>query len=379
MIFPLKKIAKKLSSDITEVPEVFTGTEFASLNGLRAICVTLVLVFHIVLSYKLDFDFYPLAGIGVQFFFVLSGFLITTLLLKEKVYTGKVSLKNFYIRRCLRILPVAYLYLLVVAALKIVFHLQLEWTPIIASFLFVRNFFQAYGGLNHLTGHYWSLAVEEQFYLFFPLIIKKNINLYTYFLLFIIAFSLVIDLPGMHSIWLENKFLLLVSQFFSQFLGIAIGSLFSVLLFKKIIFVAGSFLYKPLLSLLLMAMAVGATFFHTYLTNLLIIVESVAFALIILINIKKPARPNFVFTFLNWKPIQFIGILSFSLYIWQQPFTLGQKYIAEMSFFKQFHSLALKDVLLMIASLSVLFVIACTSYNFYEKRFLKARNKFKEV
>jgi peptidoglycan/LPS O-acetylase OafA/YrhL len=82
------------------------------MDGLRAISILLVVIFHVLMSFTTSFSFLYFAFLGVQFFFVISGFLITTLLLKEKVATGGIRLRKFYARRCLGILPVAYLYLL---------------------------------------------------------------------------------------------------------------------------------------------------------------------------------------------------------------------------------------------------------------------------
>src|SRR5262249_48485856 len=103
--------------------------------------------------------------LGVTIFFVLSGFLITLLLVREEIAGGEISLRAFYARRALRILPVYAAY---VAALVVISHTTAvdlsgcEWTT---TLTFTKNF--ACG--QWVDGHLWSLSVEEQFYLFWPI------------------------------------------------------------------------------------------------------------------------------------------------------------------------------------------------------------------
>lgn len=98
------------------IPPAFAGDRLPSLDGIRAVSIGLVLFSHLSNAFKLNQQTHFIiehAGVlGVHVFFVISGFLITTLLLKERINTGNVSLKNFYIRRVFRIFPVAFLYLI---------------------------------------------------------------------------------------------------------------------------------------------------------------------------------------------------------------------------------------------------------------------------
>jgi len=112
---------------------------------------------------------FAVAGfIGVGVFFVLSGFLITTLLLREEERTGSISLQLFYLRRALRLFPALWLYLLVIGLIWLSGGLpDHPWHSLVSSLLYVRNFV----GRGHETGHLWSLAIEEQFYLLWPLVL----------------------------------------------------------------------------------------------------------------------------------------------------------------------------------------------------------------
>ena len=145
------------------------------IQGLRALAATLVLLFHA--------KFISGGFIGVDIFYVISGFLITGLLLKELSATGRISLKAFYLRRIKRLLPASFLVLFVTAIFA-----WLVLPPVargsigrdlIATTLYISNYLFAwwendYQNLNATPSpfiHYWSLAVEEQFYIFWPLIL----------------------------------------------------------------------------------------------------------------------------------------------------------------------------------------------------------------
>jgi peptidoglycan/LPS O-acetylase OafA/YrhL len=144
-------------------------------QGLRALAATLVLLFHA--------RFLSGGYVGVDIFYVISGFLITGLLLKELSTTGTISLKDFYLKRIKRLLPASFLVLFVTALFA-----WLVLPPIsrgsigrdlIATTLYISNYLFAwwqndYQNLNATPSpfiHYWSLAVEEQFYLFWPILI----------------------------------------------------------------------------------------------------------------------------------------------------------------------------------------------------------------
>ena len=139
------------------------------LDGIRALAVLAVMARHAELPWVRG------GGIGVDVFFVLSGYLITTLLLREYDAEGTISLKRFYIRRARRLFPA----LLAVAAISFVLFLvvQPELTPdtlvgIGASIFYVSAWFRALGWSDlGWFGHTWSLSVEEHFYLVWPLVV----------------------------------------------------------------------------------------------------------------------------------------------------------------------------------------------------------------
>ena len=142
------------------------------LDGLRALSIGLVIVGHLLLRERPTADLGDLglyAGShGVTVFFVISGYLITLLLLREETRKGFISLKNFYIRRFLRIFPAFYVYLAVFAILVFLgFIKNVPWHDFAASVLYLRNIF----GRAQETSHLWSLSLEEQFYVLWPTVV----------------------------------------------------------------------------------------------------------------------------------------------------------------------------------------------------------------
>lgn len=133
------------------------------LDGLRAVAAFLVVFYHLGLPAISG-------GLGVLIFFVLSGFLITWLLLEESEKSGTISLRAFYVRRALRIFPAFYCYVALLLAVAVLIRRPLPGRQLIASLLYVNNYYQALRG-DPGTGlsHTWSLAIEEQFYLLWPI------------------------------------------------------------------------------------------------------------------------------------------------------------------------------------------------------------------
>jgi peptidoglycan/LPS O-acetylase OafA/YrhL len=138
------------------------GSRIPRLDFLRALSALIVVLYH---SGYEAVD----AGFGVLTFFVISGFLITHLLIREKEATGTISFRNFYIRRSLRIFPPFYVYWIIAIAALLLRHAKIIWPQAICSLLYVNNYYQ---GLHNYPSspfsHTWSLGVEEQFYLLWP-------------------------------------------------------------------------------------------------------------------------------------------------------------------------------------------------------------------
>jgi peptidoglycan/LPS O-acetylase OafA/YrhL len=138
-----------------------------ALDGVRALAILLVMLFHFYFLVEVGW-------IGVQLFFVLSGYLITTILLESKTDHLGGYLKRFYWRRSLRIFPLYYLYLAGVTLLYIAAHVPADFLTKIPYLAFYNyNHYPIFESLSHdvTFTHFWSLSVEEQFYLFWPFIV----------------------------------------------------------------------------------------------------------------------------------------------------------------------------------------------------------------
>ena len=144
-----------------------------ALDGLRAISVAAVLLYH------MDLEWIRGGFLGVEVFFVVSGFLITALLVEERHHQGSVSLRGFWTRRGRRLLPALYALLLIIPAVTLVFYKDAAGRlggDVLAALFYVSNWWQivldesyfAQAGRPPVLRHLWSLAVEEQFYIVFP-------------------------------------------------------------------------------------------------------------------------------------------------------------------------------------------------------------------
>src|SRR5829696_74660 len=165
----------------SDTPEVRLSYS-PGLDGLRAIAVVAVLLYHA------DLSWIPGGFLGVEVFFVISGYLITALLLAEWHQKGTINLKDFWLRRARRLLPALYVLLVVTLTYAVVFlpgevaGLRAE---VLAAVGYVTNWYLIFGqqsyfesvGRPSVLQHLWSLAVEEQFYLVWPIVLAVGLGL----------------------------------------------------------------------------------------------------------------------------------------------------------------------------------------------------------
>jgi peptidoglycan/LPS O-acetylase OafA/YrhL len=147
---------------------VASSRNIPSLDGMRAFSVLLVLVGHETSSVlgRLPIGLFRNGALGVNVFFVISGFLITHLMLGELDATGWLSLKNFYIRRAFRIFPAYYAYLAVVGVLSLAHFYPVDWKSLLGAATYTLDYFPM--PLPWILAHSWSLCAEEHFYLLWP-------------------------------------------------------------------------------------------------------------------------------------------------------------------------------------------------------------------
>jgi len=305
-------------------------------------------------------------SIGVWIFFVISGFLITTLLLKEKLQTNRISLRLFYIRRFLRIIPVAYLFLITLVVLNGALKLQVPSKSFLSAFLFFQNL-PKLSSYNWYVQHYWSLSVEEQFYLTFPFLLVYSINKYIKVSILLIVFIPVIEYLGFNkvSVFYSNATVHAITFVIINLLGnmiyILIGSLSAILLYKKIINFKDTLISRWLsLFLLPLAILLVTDSSPLFVPHANLVVFPVLIALVIVLNLNVKSVLTLI---LNNKVLSYIGVLSYSIYIWQQLFSNSGTWLVNINSY--------------LLHVCLIFAIAAISYHFYEKPFLKIKSKFK--
>ena len=159
---PAPAVSIPAATGSARLRENLAKRQIPGLDALRAFAVLLVMAYHF------GFTSIP-GGYGVVAFFVLSGFLITWLLLKEQEATGTVSLRKFYIRRSLRIFPAFYAFWILLVSALFVTGRHVPWDHAASAFVYLSNYYNAiFGDPNTGFSHTWSLAIEEQFYLLWP-------------------------------------------------------------------------------------------------------------------------------------------------------------------------------------------------------------------
>lgn len=141
---------------------------------MRALAVVAVMVYHA------NSDWLPGGFFGVEMFFVISGYLITLLLISERERTYRISLRHFWLRRARRLLPALFTMMFFVVVWTAIFKSEALGAlrgDVIAGVFYVSNYYQIWEGLGYTAAgdfaplrHLWSLAVEEQFYLFWPVV-----------------------------------------------------------------------------------------------------------------------------------------------------------------------------------------------------------------
>jgi peptidoglycan/LPS O-acetylase OafA/YrhL len=375
----LNKTRYRLSAEITAIPGYLQAKNYPALTGVRGVAIVIVLLYHLGINLLLrHFDGWLFGRMGVDVFFVLSGFLITTLLIREKVETGHIALKQFYIRRTLRIVPVAYLFLVVMLVINYFFNFSISTKSFICGFLYLKNL--PISSINdHWTTHLWSVSVEVQFYLLFPLLLWININKAAMLAAIAVTGMLIFSLLGFNhvGIFYDNAVLnrfcrAMMDAFWEGPFAILIGCLFSILSFKGIINTA-RFKNISFLSCLLFIVAViiRSRTFYFYTAYLSEFLFDVLVGFVIVLSIDSQ---NWFTGLLNTRFLLWMGALSYSIYIWQQIFV----WIPAPWPDSDFAGPGGTALFLLVDALRLAGIIctACLSYYFFEKRFLKLKRRF---
>lgn len=346
------------------------------LNGIRAIAA-----FAVVISHTLQFgkeiglpsnSGIDLAGFGVSIFFALSGFLITYLLLTEKEKFSTINIKAFYIRRILRIWPLYFLYLFICLVIIVVYNLYELPGSLIYYFILAANIPFIIGTEIPLLGHYWSLGVEEQFYLFWPWVVRKSTHLVklligfiSFFILLKIALRIVQIKTGIN--WPYTAIHV------SRFECMAIGALGAVLFYnrhKRFL----QIMFHPVTQLVAWGIIILMTFNMFHVISVIDNDIVAAITVVIIVNVAANAK---TLIRLDLKPLDFLGKISFGLYIYH-PLVLFFSAKALVGVTENMGNTG-KYIALLSFVIILTILIAWLSYEFFEKRFLSIKNKFAPV
>ena len=347
------------------------------IDGLRAIAVGVVILYHAQITI---FGHQPFKGgfIGVDIFFVISGYLITSIILKELVTTGSFSFKHFYERRIRRILPALLFVMLVSLPFAWMYLLPSSFVDFSKSILyslgFSSNFYFHYSGQQYGADsgllkpflHTWSLSVEEQYYILFPIVLLIAFKYFRKYLIHILILGFVVSLglaewgsrnhPSASFYFLHTRMWELIAGSFLAYLEITLGYRSKYKTLNLILPTIGLFLIGH--SILFFKDEMFHPSFYT-------LSPIIGVCLIIWFSNKD----ELITKILSTKLFVGIGLISYSLYLWHYPiFAFARSFeFTEGSLFKKL----LVGIIILILSI--------VSYYLVERPARNKNNKFKVI
>lgn len=359
---------------------------FPNLNGLRFIAAALVIIHHIEQAkFKAGFDslwlssnFIGIIGkLGVVLFFVLSGFLITYLLLLEEKQNGTISISKFYLRRIFRIWP---LYFLILALAFFVVpeiqayelfnthHFNQHDVPKVLLYIFfLGNVVMISVGTVPFASHLWSIGTEEQFYIIWPVLFQKIKNNRIAVFISIIAFLFILQCTL--KLWNPQEGSGHMALKFFDYFNIdcmLIGAVFALLDYQK--HALSSFLKNKVLFFSVLGLTLVMLAFGVFIPFVQYQVYSVLFAIIILNLATNPACG----INMEYRAFKYLGDISYGLYMYH-PLAIASSLLL-LSVTGNFSNLLLYPL---VFALTI--AVASISYRYMESYFLKIKNKFSIV
>ena len=346
-----------------------------SIDSLRALAVLAVIIYHV------DVNYLPGGFLGVDLFFVLSGYLISSLIIKEFRKTGTVNLYNFYIRRARRLLPAVYFMITVGLVIMVLFNevlLRKSHLDAIFGYIYSSNWWYIFHKLDYFDSfgaqspfkHLWSLAIEEQFYMIFPLLFllvngKKKSKDGTYklnknflyvvlglILVSLIAHILLFDINNISRIYFGTD-----TRAFSLLIGVVGAILYPMEKLHAKVTPQQNIMYSvvSLVSIAtLITVMIYTSEYNTWLYRGGFLLVAIL-GLIVIISSGK--QHTLMSRLLSFKPVVFIGKISYSLYLWHFPVLVLTTPVSEIGN---------PNIIFVILRVILTFALATASYVFVE-------------
>ena len=346
-----------------------------SIDSLRALAVLAVIIYHV------DVNYLPGGFLGVDLFFVLSGYLISSLIIKEFRKTGTVNLYNFYIRRARRLLPAVYFMITVGLVVMVLFNevlLRKSHLDAIFGYIYSSNWWYIFHKLDYFDSfgaqspfkHLWSLAIEEQFYMIFPLLFllvnrKKKSKDGTYklnknflyvvlglILVSLIAHILLFDINNISRIYFGTD-----TRAFSLLVGVVGAILYPMERLHAKVTPQQNMIYS-VVSLVSIATLITVMIYTSEYNTLLYRGGFLLVAILGLIVIISSGKQHTLMSrLLSFKPVVFIGKISYSLYLWHFPVLVLTTPVSEIGN---------PNIIFVILRVILTFALATASYVFVE-------------
>ena len=347
------------------------------IDGLRAIAIISVILYHAQIE-LFNHKFFLGGFIGVDIFFVISGYLITSIILKEFLITGKFSLSGFYERRIRRILPALLLVMLASLPFAWLYLLPTNFVDFSKSILyslgFISNFYfhfsgEEYGAVNGLYKpmlHTWSLSVEEQYYIIFPIILLISLRFLRNYLVLIFIFGFLLSL--IIADWGSKNypsftFYILPTRMWELLAGTILAYCEQKLRPRRHKIILDNTLQYVGLFLIF----ISIIFFNDGIPHpsLITLAPITGICLIIWFSNKE----SFITKILSSKVLVSIGLISYSLYLWHYPIFA----------FSRITDFVHGSVINKIFIIFLLMILSVITYFFIEKPARNKNNKFKFV
>lgn len=361
----------------TETNQIVQFKHIPALDGLRGIAVLMVMFYHLDFLFPALHRFVKGGFLGVDVFFVLSGFLITSILIKEYEKDGQINLKNFYLRRFFRLVPAFWVFLICLYFFGSYILPQDEAFAIYNNY----NFFFAFSYLMNwqsaisegLTGnlnHAWSLAIEEQFYIIWSLVLfkafaenreRKQIFLWTCLMILgLIAWRIFRVFIGTNT---DILYYSTDTRIDALLIGCIAAMIYSWQLLPKKVYASWQFTLITLTALataLLILFSFSHNDFSLYCGTISVFSMTIAGLILWLIT-----RERSIFkTLLELRPLRWLGQISYGLYLWHYAFyEFGKKTFASVP-------------LQIIVGIGLALIVSTVSFYLIERPFLKLKSKF---